>query len=469
MNKHLQPFQTSPALKSAVKGITWPAIYRPDTAQYLAMQFWLDQSQWLSGEELRERQFRQAQGLLEHAAATVPYYRDSFRAAGVIPGKGFIMDYWPGIPLLKRVTLQQQATTLLSRQIPPSHGKTTTVTTSGSTGTPVTVTKTQLMQFFLDCIKLRDVAWGRLDTGKKLAVIRLVKNRKAARPPDGLHHNGWGKPFDQLYNTSSSSLLNIETPVIDQAGWLGREDPDYLLTFPTNLNALAQFLGNNNQSLPNLQQIMTIGECLSPDVRAVCEEFFQVPIKDVYSSQELGYIALQCPDHPNYHVQSETVLVEVLDDNDQPCQAGEVGRLVVTSLHNFAMPLIRYEVGDYAEVGGPCPCGRGLPVLNRIYGRVRNMLTLPSGEKTWPRIGSQYYAASTGAAIRQAQVIQHSLEQIEVRLAVDRPLNEQQEARLTPLIREALGHPFSISYCYLDEIPRSKGGKFEEFLSHIGT
>jgi phenylacetate-coenzyme A ligase PaaK-like adenylate-forming protein len=88
-----------------------------------------------------------------------------------------------------------------------------------------------------------------------------------------------------------------------------------------------------------------------------------VNIADIYSEQEVGYIALQFPDYPYYHVQPENILVEVLDDNGNVCSSGDIGRVVITTLHNFTTPLIRYEIMDYAKVGEPCSCGRGLPVL----------------------------------------------------------------------------------------------------------
>ena len=86
---------------------------------------------------------------------------------------------------------------------------------------------------------------------------------------------------------------------------------------------------------------------------------------------------------------AESVLVEILNDDGTPCAPGEIGRVVVTALQNFATPLIRYEVGDYAEASAPCPCGRGLPVIRRIMGRVRNLLVLPDGKKIWPAFGSR--------------------------------------------------------------------------------
>jgi len=129
-----------------------------------------------------------------------------------------------------------------------------------------------------------------------------------------------------------------------------------------------------------------------------------------------GIIALQCPVSGLYHAQSESLLVEVLNDEGQPCKPGEVGRIVITDLHNFATPLIRYEIRDYAEVGPPCPCGRGLQTFSRIMGRRRNMVVFPNGERHWPLVGA--YRFREVADIKQYQVIQHALDDIEVMLDV---------------------------------------------------
>ena len=148
-----------------------------------------------------------------------------------------------------------------------------------------------------------------------------------------------------------------------------------------------------------------------------------MPVHDNYTSREVGYMALQCPEHDHYHVQSEGVYLEILDESGRQCRAGEVGRVVVTPLHNFAMPLIRYDVGDYAEVGEPCPCGRGLPVLTRILGRQQDVLTLPTGEQRWTLLGSSDVKAFMEMApIRQYQFAHVARDTIEVRLAVFRDL-----------------------------------------------
>ena len=261
-------------------------------------------------------------------------------------------------------------------------------------------------------------------------------------------------------------MLNSRTDISKQAKWLLQEDPDYLLAYPSNLSALARYFLEKGYLLNNIREIRSFGEALGDSVRNICRQAWNVGIVDGYTTQEVGIIAIQCPDHEeNYHVQSENCLVEVVDDQGVPCRPGEIGRILVTSLHNFAMPLIRYEIGDYAEVGLSCPCGRGLPVLKKILGRVRNMLILPNGEKKWPSLAYSQYADI--APIQQFQVIQKSLESIEMRLVVNELLNKEQEQGLAKVIANSLGYPFQVSFTYMDEIPRSSSNKFEEFMSEI--
>jgi phenylacetate-CoA ligase len=141
-----------------------------------------------------------------------------------------------------------------------------------------------------------------------------------------------------------------------------------------------------------------------------------------------------------------------------------VGRVLATPLHNFATPLLRYEVGDYAEVGvDPCPCGRGLPVIRRVVGRARNLLRLPDGRRIWPSVG--ILAIAETSPIRQAQVVQDSPDHVELRYVADRALTADEATAVRQILLDRLGHPFDLSLARLAEIPRSAGGKFEDFLS----
>lgn len=260
-------------------------------------------------------------------------------------------------------------------------------------------------------------------------------------------------------------MLDISTPVDKQVEWLARQQAAYLITYPSNLEALLLWCRERQIRLPTLSRAQTLSEVLHPRVRALCREVWGFGVDDMYSCQETGYIALQCPDHEHYHVQSENLMVEILDAEGQPCAPGKMGRVVLSDLHNFAMPLIRYDIGNFAEFGGPCGCGRGLPVLRNIMGRVRGMLTLADGSRIRPDFGGPHFREV--ADIRQYQVIQKSLERLEVKLVAPHGLSAGEERALRQMILAQLGHPFEIEFSFHDDIPRSAGGKFEDFRSEI--
>jgi len=185
----------------------------------------------------------------------------------------------------------------------------------------------------------------------------------------------------------------------------------------------------------------------------------------MYSDEEVSHIAMQCPKHEYYHVQSESLLVEVLDDNNRPCAPGQVGRVVITTLHNFAMPLIRYTNEDYAEVGEPCPCWRGLPVIKRILGRRRNMVVGPDGSRSWPQLPTEVWAKIAG--IRQIQLHQHDRDDVEVRVESPKPLTDAQQRELGTALQSRMGSHLTFSFNHHDHIPRHANGKFERFICHV--
>ncbi len=402
--------------RSSVPGLAWPGLPGTAGVTMLALQYQLEQSQWWPPDVVREQQFRQLRALLSHACGTVPFYRDRLGEAGFAPDRPLTADIWARIPVLGRDEVQAAETALFSTRVPASHGKVYTLSTSGSTGKPVTVRGTAVAQALWRAFTLRDHLWHRRDITKKLAVIRSVREGQATYP-NGAQAPYWGPSTASAFPNGPSAVLSITTTVENQALWLERENPEYLLTYPSNLVELARLYRERGMTLPNLRGIETFAEVLQPEVREACREAWDVPVVDMYSAQETGYIAFQCPDHEHYHVQAESALVEVLNDQGSPCGPDETGRVVVTPLHNFATPLIRYEIGDYAEVGEACSCGRGLPVLRRILGRVRNMLTLPSGDTLWPRSPVDVFLAV--APVRKFQLSQRRPDEFVVSLVVE--------------------------------------------------
>jgi phenylacetate-CoA ligase len=446
-------------------GIVWPEIPADSPAPVVPYLQQLKESQWWEPAQIEVHQFRQANALYRHAFLSIPFYRDRFRAAGFGDETPFDSESWRAIPLLTRREVQQAGDGLNSENLPESHLPLSRLQTSGSTGEPVVVNSTRIAQAVWRALTIRDHLWHGRDFSLKFGAIRHLDGDQA-RPPNGVTADTWGSGAGTLFKTGPAALLNITATVGEQVAWILKHRPGYLLSYPTNIQALAERFLRNGQVAPGLKQIITMGEILTPAVRAAARAAWGVEIKDTYSSQEVGYMALQCPEHEHYHVQSESVLLEVIDEQGRPCGPGEIGRVVVTSLMNLGTPLIRYLCGDYAEVGEPCPCGRGLPVLKRIMGRQRNMLVFPNGERRWP-VGGDAAELEKMPAIHQFQIVQKTLQEIEVLLVAPRRLNTGEERQVTQMLQRSLGHPFKIRYRYVDQIPRSPGGKYEDFRCEV--
>lgn len=445
--------------RSSVRDVVWPALVKGDAADLLAMSFQLQQSQWWSAQDLQAHQLRQLAVVQRHARATVPWYQRRLEEAGLAEDHPLTLEAWQRVPLLTSEDVRRNAAELVSRLVPPEHGETHRNKTSGSSGEPLEVLCTEVTGFFWESLLFRDELWHQRDFSARLVAIRSGRYKK---DPLIVHDlPTWGVTLPLSEATGPMTLFYHGTPIARQAELLASRRPRYLLTYPSNARALCRYARAAPLRLPDLAAIQTYGEPLTVDVRAACRATWGVPVQDVYSCEELGFIALQCPDHEHYHVQSESVLVEILDEQGCPCAPGEIGRVVLTSLHNFAMPLLRYAIGDYAEVGEPCPCGRGLPVLKRILGRSRNRVTLPDGRWTWPDIGAIWAAIPD---VEQVQLVQLGPDHVEVRFARQQPLSAAEEREVTGVIHQALGHPFRLTFAGLDAIPRQLNGKYETFF-----
>ncbi|MBU1690275.1 MAG: phenylacetate--CoA ligase family protein [Gammaproteobacteria bacterium] len=442
---------------SSFRSVAWPSMPDPVGTAMLALQYQLNQTQWLSPEALQEQQFSQLQSVLTHAYKTIQFYRVRLDTIGFKPHQPITPEQFLSLALLRRSEIQSAGESLLSQHPPKDHGRILTYQTSGSTGRPIKAFGTDITHFFWNALTLRDHLWHKRNFSGKLASIRTTVQ-------DGVSQ-GWGPATDVAFKTGQIAMLNIRADINSQLQWLQAQNPDYLLSHPSNILALAHRCIQKRIPLTKLREVRAFGETVTPELRAACSEAWDVSVKAVYSAEEVGYIALQCPEYEHYHIQSENLLVEILNDENQACEPGEIGRVVITTLHNFAMPLIRYEILDYAEAGEPCPCGRGLPVIKRVMGRQRNLVTLPNGKQHWPSFPAESWAFI--APIRQIQLVQRELDIIEARLVTDRPLNAEEARELVAVLQEHLGYPFQITLQYMQQIEHKANFKYEDFISEI--
>ncbi len=445
---------------SGITGMVWPALPAAANVNAFAVLFQLEQSQWWTAEEILGHQLRQAQQLAAFALDNVPFYDTRLAPLRGLAEGALTPELWRRLPVLTRAEIQETGPGLSAPRSPKNHGRRLTYAGAGAIGRPVRIQGTALAHQFRNAIGLRANIWHRRDYSGKMAAIQHLNSAQRK-----LAESGERARWSQGYPTGPMLYRDIAGPVDDHLAWLAAENPDYLMTYASSALVLAERAAETGHSLPGLKDVAVFGEPAGADLRAACRRAWDVNVVDSYSAIEVGPVAIQCPDHDHLHIQAEALLVEILDDDGAPCRPGAVGRVVITALHNFAMPLIRYEIGDYAEVGAPCACGRGLPSITRVLGRQTARVMLPDGERRFVRIDG---AALSGVApLRQVQMVQRSRDEIEVRLVATRQLDQDELARLGAILRRGLGHRFPLRVAYVDAIARSDDGTFEDFRCEV--
>jgi len=449
--------------RSEFDDVLFPALLSGGRANTMAAVAQLLESQWWSPDRLRECQLKQVERLVTFAHR-LPHVRAAAEHAGWSPGEALTDAMWDRWPVLERDAAQSLGSKLFATP-PDSHGAVVEDATSGSTGRPLVIRKTYLFQFMYQAASLRELLWAGRDVTQRYALIKAVPGVDTSYP-DGARTDDWGGSAATIFDTGPGFVLDIRTPIEQAAEWVKRVSPGYLNTFPSMVDGIVDVFADQGWPAPPVKSVRTQGEVVSAALRAKVQAAWGAPIVDCYSAEEVGFIAFQSPtDETKLLAAAETTLVEVLDDDGRPCKPGEVGRVVVTSLHNFAMPLIRYAIGDYAKVGEPSACGRGLAVIDRVLGRSRSRLTLPDGSRRFAYNPSDIFAGI--AVVRQYQIVQTATDRLAVRLVASRKLNENEARLIETGLAESFGYAFTIDWQYVDAIERTPGGKFEDIRSEI--
>lgn len=418
----------------------------------------LAMTQWLSPKELHILQLGRAAKLLRHARRTAPYYRDWLN--GDLERPEALAEIWPTIPILTRHEAIKSRLKLASRKTPPESGPVRNGKTSGSTGAPFAFKRSVVSDVAATALTERMLGWWSVDGGKALAHIANDANKNAL-PPEGRTTTSWHSKHPEGLKHFLSAVADVET----QLDWLLARRPHYLGSYPSLLKELALRARARGAQL-RFDLVLSFAAVLDAETRDLVRAVFGAEIADTYGAEDAGHLAAQCHDCGEYHVSAETTVVEVLRDDGSTAAPGEIGRVVVTPLYSFAMPLIRYEIGDMAEVGSRHPaCGRGLPTLRRILGRSRNVFRFRDGTAIWPITGP--YRLTDYIALKHYQIVQTDFDHLEIRYVpadIEWPIDV---AALTERIRSVLRQPVEITVRRVDRIDRSPTGKYEECLSLI--
>lgn len=424
----------------------------------------LIKSQALPGNAVAKIRAQQIFQLLSHCIANVPFYR-KYAQFGALAELARNAKLWAKLPILKRGALQAQTQNLQAKCLPKGHKPATLLRSSGSTGSPVELMSTNITATWQKAMALRALIWFRRDFDQSLAVIRKF-SRATTLLPDGETSSHWADYEGIPFHTGKRFALEAtKGRLSDHLDWLQRRRPAYLMTLPSVLRELVALSAQSaNDWKP--KGISTLAETVDTDLREAVKECWNIEINDTYSAEECGVIAIQCPSHGNYHIQTDSLLVEIVDDAGKPCIPGQEGAVVITTLSNFATPLIRYAIGDRAIAGAACGCGRNQPTLTRILGRERNLLVAKDG-KYWPSFGMRSFRDEVPVLSQQFR--QTALDRLEMNYVSNEELTIDQQDLLRTHLQKALPADMTIDLIRVDELPRHESGKAEMFISEIAN
>ena len=316
---------------------------------------------------------RDLQSLLNFAIQHSPWWRERLQSARL--DAATMNELVASLPITTRTTVQDELDNM-AIFIPGSDPKDYPVQkTTGSTGQPVLVVKYwPYYSRIIEALTLLEWKWHERDIAGKVALFRLgIKKPEMVPTPPPLTYLGDAPP--QLH------MPSVESTVDQLLDGLESFQPNYLLSNPISLQMIAEEQLAKPRAISEISQIMTLADRVTPQLRNLVREAFGARIIDRYSSVEFNLIALQCPRHDHMHQIVPNVHLEVVDENNRPVPSGEPGRVLITGIHGYGMPMLRYEQGDIITMGGPCDTGITWPVVQEVHGRVRSYGIGPDGER----------------------------------------------------------------------------------------
>jgi phenylacetate-CoA ligase len=476
----LRPFldEARPLNRSAVRP-TWRRIYFDGYLSLFGATHWmmtkevgqhfadLDDSQWLSREAMRELQERKLRKLVHHAYKHVPYYRDRMRAMGIGPEDVNSLDDLAKLPLLTKADVRKH---LYFDILSDNHKKSEVlkIATSGSTGEPFVCYVDRSQLEFRWAATLRSQEWTGYRFGDRTMrlwhqTIGMSKTQIAREYADSFLSR---RKFIPAFEMSDATLRGFVQAI-------GEYRPVLLDGYAESFNLLATYLKQDAGKVGEAgvwpKGIISSAQTLPEGSRKIIEEAFGCRVFDKYGAREFSGIAYECEAHTGHHVVGEGYVVEILKDG-QPAKPGEVGEVVITDLNNHCLPFIRYRIGDLAEAIDPaeaCACGRGLPRIGKIEGRVQSIIIGSEGQYL-PGSFFLHVFKDYDHAIRQFQIVQEARGAIVLKLVKGARYSDETLAELVGLLHKFLGAEMKIEVEFCENIVMVRTGKRLPTVSRLG-
>jgi len=446
-----------PLMSSLSRYVFHPLWDVKDGSSRLRVLHELERSQWLPEASLRARQQERLEAMLRYAAAHSRYYRGLFAQARFDPAH-FEAGAFRRLPLLTKSIIREQTEAILSDEF--RRAELGVHKTGGSTGVALTTYFDRRWLEVRTADALRSDQWAGCYHGMKIAAL-------------------WGNPpqartwKERLRRALIDRFLYLDTINLNDASigafvaaWR-REQPQVLFGHSHSLYMLGRYLLEHHIEDLRPQGIVSTSMMLLAPERQVIEAAFACPVTDRYGCEEVGLIACECERHQGLHLNIEHLWVEFLREDGSEAQPGEEGAIIITDLLNRGMPFIRYRIED---VGVPsarrCPCGRGLPLLERVTGRVADYLKRRDGSLV-AGVSLVERTLTAIPGIEQLQLVQPSREQLLVNLVRARDYTPASETALLAELRGVLGPGIEPRIEYLERIPQERSGKYRFAICRV--
>lgn len=414
--------------------------------------------QWLPPDKLKAFQWTELQNLLRHAYEFSPWYRERLAAHGIKPDDVKTPADYLRIPIISKDDIRAHRDEMLATNY---RGRVYEHKTGGSTGMP--------LQFYVNrnsydwrlAVSMRGYGWAGCFEGQRQLFV-------------------WGAPIGtpplkQLLKTKLHNAV-LRREIISSFGFsdaamsacvhrINTFRPRTLVGYTNALVLLAQHILDRGMDVVRPSAVITAAEGVNTQQRALIERAFGAPVFASYGSREFMLIAMECDRHSGLHISSDNLYVEVMV-GDRPAAAGEIGEIVVTDLHNFGMPFIRYRIGDLGiTTSNTCTCGRGLSLLERVEGRVLDAVRTPDGRivpgEFFPHLFKEF------DSVKQFQVVQKTLQHLHIKVLLRDGNRTDDLARLEIEIRKVLGTSIGVRIEVVSEIPLTASGKFRVTVSEL--
>ncbi len=420
----------------------------------------LEDTQYWAMDKLLDYQFKKLKKLLIHAYDNTSFYRKRFDDAGFNPNKLRDFNELKKLPTLSKTEIRDNLDTLIARNMNSKDLHSSE--TGGTTGVK--------MKFYRDnnCLSPKEAALYRFEkwTGWKIG------ERVGIIWPAQQDYVGYWTLKSRIKNALYRRQIVFPAVIADEESintyvkLLQVKKPTMIRAFTTPVHEVASFIKSNGIDNIRLKGVITTGEPLHSHQRKMISEAFNCQVFDSLRTREAGPVAQECEAHCGLHINAESLYVEsitsdIMEDKD-------TGELVITDLLNYGMPLIRYRTGDVGVLSNDkCTCGRSLPILKNISGRMSDVLFTPDGKRVMSSSLVLYLVDEAPGLLGQVQVVQDKLDHLTIKMTKEPPPSDEIMEYQKQSIRNIFGEKMKLSFEFVDTIPSESSGKYRFTINKL--